>query len=465
MEFREESDSMGAVRVPASSLWGAGTERARQALADSGRSIPLEVIHALGLVKAACSKVNLALCRLDQGRADLIWQAAMEVASGIHDREFVLDLFQTGSGTSANMNANEVIANRANELAGFRRGAKSAVHPNDHVNMGQSSNDVFPTSIHVAACIHASKQLIPSLAKLEKMLEEKADCWDGIVKPGRTHLMDATPVRMGQVFSGYAEQVKLGRERIESSLQGLQFLAIGGTAVGTGLNTRPDFGSLVAKALSESTGMPFFEAENHFEAQGAKDALLQHSGSMKSLSAGFSRIANDIRLMGSGPDCGLGELRLVALQPGSSIMPGKVNPVICEAVIQMCIRVIANDFAISLCDFGGVGSIFELNVAMPLLADSILESSRLLSESARLMSEKLLPGMEVNEAHCREMAGKSRMIATRLASVIGYDRAAEVVRRAGEENISIGQAAAGLVDAERLEGLLDPFAMTHPEEE
>lgn len=453
---------MGTIRVPIEALWGASTERARGNFASSGRFVPMEVIHALGLIKAACARVNRDLGILDASRSGLVIQAAGEVASGKHDSHFVLDLFQTGSGTSANMNVNEVISNRANEIAGFPRGTKSPVHPNDHVNMGQSSNDVFPSALHVAVCILSRSELLPLLGRLQAMLEEKARLWDEVVKPGRTHLMDATPVRMGQVFGGFSGQVSHGIERLEAAFHGLESLAIGGTAVGTGINTHPEFGKRVAAELSLVTGIPFFEAENHFEAQGSRDALLHYSGALRTVAVSLSKIASDIRLMGSGPNCGLGELVLPEIQPGSSIMPGKVNPVICEAVVQMSVRIIANDVAASLCDFGGVGSLLELNVAMPLMGDALIESSRLLAESSRLLCEKLLSGLEVDRDRCEKLAGLSLMSGTRLASIIGYDRAAKLVKTAAREGLSIREAASGLVSGEKLDEMLDPVSMTKP---
>ena len=456
--MREESDAMGSVKVPEWALWGAGTERARYTR--SGRLVPLEIIHAIGLIKAACAQVNRDLGKLDEALAERIVNASMEIASGKHDGHFPLEVFQTGSGTSTNMNVNEVIANRVNELAGFARGARKPAHPNDHVNLGQSSNDVLPSALHLAASLHARTALLPELDRLEKALRGKADDWDDVLKPGRTHLMDATPVRMGQVFSGFAEQVRLGVQRIGSSLEGLRYLAIGGSAVGTGINTHPEFGRRVAESLSGSTGMNLCEAVNHFEAQGSKDALLHHSASLRTVAVSLSKIASDIRLMGSGPNCGLGELVLPEIQPGSSIMPGKVNPVISEAVIQMSVRIVANDLAVSFADFGGVGSILELNVAMPLIGDALLESSRLLAESSRLLGEKLLAGLEVNRARCERLSGLSLMAATRLAPFIGYDEASKLVKRAQSEGLTIAEAASGLLPAEKLKEILDMRSMT-----
>ena len=453
-------ESSATSSIPEWAYWGADTERARHNFPRSGRPVPLEIIHAIGSIKACCAAVNRDLGKLDTGLAENIVAASMEVAAGTLDGHFVLDVFQTGSGTSANMNANEVISSRANEMAGFPRGSRHPVHPNDHVNLGQSSNDVFPSALHVAAFFQARSRLLPELDRLEMALMEKAGKWDDAVKPGRTHLMDATPVRMGQVFSGYAKQVGLGIQRIEAALQGLQYLAIGGSAVGTGINTHPEFGSRVAEALSKSTGMPFFEAENHFEAQGSRNALLHYSASIRTVAVSLSKIANDIRLMGSGPNCGFGELVLPELQPGSSIMPGKVNPVIPEAVIQMAVRIVANDLAVSIADFGGVGSILELNVAMPLMGDAVLESSRLLSESSRILREKLLEGLEVDRERCEKLAGLSLMIATRLSPFIGYDEASKLVKRAKSEGSSIREVAANLIPPEKLDEILDLRSMT-----
>ena len=458
--MRVESDSIGPVRIPEWAYWGADTERARHNFPRSGRTVPHEIIHAMGQIKASCAAANRDLGRLSPDLFELIAKASIEVASGKIDGHFVLDVFQTGSGTSTNMNVNEVIANRANELAGFARGSKSPIHPNDHVNLGQSSNDVFPSALNVSAALHARRELLPGLVRLERALQEKAGKWKDVLKPGRTHMMDATPVTMGQVFSGYAEQAKLAVQRIEAALEGLRYLAIGGSAVGTGINTHPEFGRKVCEALSESTGLPFLEAENHFEAQGSKDALLHYSGSLRTAAVSLSKIANDIRLMGSGPNCGLGELVIPELQPGSSIMPGKVNPVISESVIQAAVRIVANDLAVSFSDFGGVGSILELNVAMPLIGDAILESSRLLSESARILCEKLLEQLEVDRERCERLAGLSLMVATRLSSAIGYDEAARIVKRAKSGGLTIREAASGLIEPGKLEEILDLRSMT-----
>lgn len=460
--MRQESDSLGSVDLQEWALWGAGTERARLNFGRSGRMVPIEIVHSLGLLKRACAEANRDLGKLGPELAFAIMEAAGEVASGKHDAHFPLDLFQTGSGTSTNMNVNEVVANRANEMLGSPRGARHPVHPNDHVNMGQSSNDAFPSALHVAVSIFARSNVLTELSRLREALLEKADMWRGVTKIGRTHLMDAMPVTMGQVFSGFAEQVSLGKGRVEAALGGLKFLAIGGSAVGTGVNTHAEFGKRVAAGLSASCEMPFLEAENHFEAQGAKDALLHFSGALRTVSVSLSKIANDIRLMASGPDCGLGELVLPEIQPGSSIMPGKVNPVTSEAVIQMSIRVVANDLAVSLSDFGGVGSILELNVAMPIVGDAVIESSRLIAESARLLREKLLSGLEVDEKRCAALAAESRMMATRLAPLIGYDEAARLVKRAAREGLTLKEAAAGLFPPEKLEAALDLKSMTVP---
>lgn len=458
--MREESDTLGSIGLPDWAYWGASTERARAIFPNSGRLVPLEIIHAIGVIKAACASVNCELGKLDRELARFVVAASEEVASGMHDGHFLLDVFQTGSGTSTNMNANEVISNRANEMAGFPKGSRRPVHPNDHVNLGQSSNDVFPSALHVAVSLNAGNRLLPELDRLRHALLGKAQDWDDVVKPGRTHLMDATPVRMGQVFSGYAEQIRLGIERIESSLEGLKLLALGGSAVGTGINTHPEFGARVAEALSKSIGMPFCEAGNHFEAQGSKDALLHHSGALRTVAVSLSKIAGDIRLMGSGPNCGFGELILPEIQPGSSIMPGKVNPVICEAVIQMSVRIVSNDLAVSMANFGGIGSMLELNVAMPLIGDAILESSRLLSESSRILGEKLLDGLEVNRERCERLAGHSLMAATRLVPFLGYDETSKIVKRAEREGLTIMETASGHLPEEVLEEILDLRSMT-----
>ena len=464
MSDRVEKDSMGEMRVPDWALWGASTQRAVENFPVAKRSIPADLVHALGALKAACARVNLGLGKLDPTLAHAIAAAADEVAEGRHDDHFVVDVYQTGSGTSSNMNANEVIANLANRGLGQPIGAKKPVHPNDHVNMGQSSNDTFPTAIHIAAKIAIARRLRPALERVAHKLAEHARNWDHVVKIGRTHLMDATPVRMGQVFAGYATQAQNGLARLDHALAELQDLAIGGTAVGTGINTHPQFGSLVAAELSRRTGLPFREAPNHFEAQAAKDACVQASAALKTVAVSLSKIANDIRWLGSGPRCGLFELLLPETQPGSSIMPGKVNPVICESVIQVACRVLGNDAVVSLAGLGGVGSLLELNVAMPVLADALMESIHLLANVCDVFHDKLLQGLEVNADRCRSLIDQSLMMVTSLAPVLGYDEAAKLAKQAFKEGKTIRQLVTerNLIPAPRLNELLDPRSMTEP---
>jgi fumarate hydratase class II len=435
----------------------------------SGRPIPKPVIHALGLLKAACAQANQDLGKLPADQACTIIAAAEEVARGELDEHFPVDVYQTGSGTSSNMNANEVIANRVRQQAGGSpgdRNASGAVHPNDHVNMGQSSNETFPTAMHVAAALAIHGELIPALGRLHAVLGGHARAWDDVVTIGRTHLMDATPIRMGQVFSGYAAQARYAQAQAAAALDAMcTGLPIGGTAVGTGLNTDASFGARVSAELSRRTGLTLTEADNHFAAQGAKDQFVAVSGHLKTIAIGLTKIANDIRWLGSGPRCGLGELVLPAIQPGSSIMPGKVNPVICEAVIQAACRVVGNDATIAMAATGGVGSIFELNVAMPVIADSLLESIDLLARAAGVFVDKLLTGLEVDRARCRELIERSLMMVTALAPVLGYDAAGALVKEAFARDMTIRQLVVEkrLLDPARLDGLLDPRSMTEPE--
>jgi fumarate hydratase class II len=376
----------------------------------------------------------------------------------------VVDVFQTGSGTSTNMNANEVISNRCSQVASKPIGSKQPVHPNDHVNMGQSSNDTFPTAMHVAAALALQNDLRPALLRLHEDLAEKAKRWDRITKIGRTHLMDATPIRMGQVFGGYAQQAKLAAARCTLAEKALSELAIGGTAVGTGINTHPRFGKMVSAELSRLTGVKFREARNHPEAQAAKDGYVQASGELKTIAISLSKIANDIRWLGSGPRCGLFELSLPATQPGSSIMPGKVNPVICESVIQVAARVVGNDTAISLGGFGGVGSILELNVAMPMMADALMESIRLLANSTTMFCDRLLADLQVNEEIATGLIEGSLMMVTSLAPVIGYDNAAAAAKQAFAEGKTIRELMLekGLLSEKELDRLLNAERMTRP---
>ncbi len=459
--FRIERDSLGEVRVPADALWGAQTQRAVENFPISGIRFSRTFIRALGLIKYAAAKVNLELGLLDEERANAIMQAAQEVIDGKWDDHFPIDIFQTGSGTSTNMNANEVIANRANVLLGGELGAKSPVHPNDHVNKGQSSNDVIPSAIHIAAYLDVNETLLPGLRHLHETLVKKAEAWDHLVKTGRTHLMDAMPIRLGQEISGWARQVELGIARVEAALPRLAELALGGTAVGTGINTHPEFGARVAAAIAELTGLPFREAENHFEAQAAQDAAVELSGQLKTVAASLMKIANDLRWMNSGPIAGLQEIRLPALQPGSSIMPGKVNPVISEAVRMVAAQVFGNDVAIN---FGGALGDFELNVMLPVIAHNLLQSINILGNAARVLADKAVAGFTVNEEHIAALVGRNPILGTALNPIIGYDKAAEVVKKALAEGRTVKEIVVemGLLSEEEAARILDPRLMTEP---
>ncbi len=461
METRIERDSLGEVAVPADALYGAQTQRAVENFPISGMRFPRSFIRALGLIKAAAAQVNRELGLLDERRANAIVQAAQEVAEGRWDDQFPIDIFQTGSGTSTNMNANEVIANRAIQLLGGRIGTRDPVHPNDHVNMGQSSNDVIPTAIHVAAYLEIREELLPALQHLHQALQEKAVELDDVVKTGRTHLMDAMPIRMGQEFSGYAAQIAQGMQRLEGMLPRLAELAIGGTAVGTGINAHPEFGRRVAATLAEATGIPFREAENHFAAQAAQDTAVELSGVLKTLAVSLMKIANDLRWMNSGPLAGLGEITLPALQPGSSIMPGKINPVIPEAVTMVCAQVMGNDVTVSI---AGQSGNFELNVMLPVIAHNLLESLRLLANASRVLADKAVRGLVVNRERIAALVERNPILVTALNPVIGYDRAAEIAKRAYAEKRSIREVAREMTELsdEELDRLLDPRALTGP---
>jgi fumarate hydratase class II len=454
-EYRIERDSMGEMKVPASALYGPQTQRAVENFPISGEPLPAEFIRTLGLLKQVCARVNAGLGLLDPGIAAAIVQAAGEVAVGKWDAEFPVDVFQTGSGTSTNMNANEVIAHRAGAILGAR------VHPNDHVNLGQSSNDVFPAALHVSALIGIEQRLIPALDHLRAALVQKARDWDGIIKTGRTHLMDATPIRLGQEFGGYASQVEHGIARLAAVLPDLRELALGGTAVGTGLNTHPEFAARVAADLSRVTGTEFREAGNHFEAQASQDAATWASGALNTIAASLMKIANDIRLMNSGPRCGLAEVALPAVQPGSSIMPGKVNPVICESVIQVGAQVAGNHVAITV---GTQWGQLDLNTMLPLIARNLLESIRLLANAARVFADRAIEGLVANEDVCRAYVEISPGMATALNPLIGYDRAAEIARRAFAERRPVRELAREMTDltAEQIERALDPRRQTEP---
>ncbi|MGD0549745.1 MAG: class II fumarate hydratase [Candidatus Bathyarchaeia archaeon] len=431
---RVEHDTMGSVAVPASAYYGAQTQRALDNFRISGLVFPRRFIRALGIVKEAAAYVNMQLGLLDEKKGKAIGQAAQEVTDGKLDPQFIVDVFQTGSGTSTNMNANEVIANRAIELLGGNRGEKQVVHPNDHVNMSQSSNDVFPTAIHISAVEAIVVDLLPALKKLVLALEEKADEFSDVVKPGRTHLQDAVPVTLGQEFSGYASMIAHGIERIEKAKSSLLELPIGGTAVGTGLNADPDFGGLVVRRINEMTQLEFYPSKNKFEALQNRDAAVETSGALRSVAVSLMKISNDLRLLSSGPEAGLGEIELPALQPGSSIMPGKVNPVAPESVSMVCAQVIGNDLAITI---AGQSGILELNVMMPLIAFNLLQSIEIMTNATRLLAEKCIAGIKANRARCEELAEKSYALATAITPSIGYDRAAHIVKKAQSENKTI----------------------------
>ena len=455
--YRTESDSMGKMKVPSDAYYGAQTARAVENFPVSGRTLPREFVRAMGVVKLAAAETNAELGFLKKNIARAVARAAREVLEGKLDAHFVVDVFQTGSGTSTNMNANEVIANRAAELLG----GKTRVHPNDHVNMGQSSNDVIPTAMHVSALESIEKELIPSLEYLEKALSAKAKKFDRIVKIGRTHLMDATPIRLGQEFGGYASMVSHGISRLKGVRNDLSELAIGGTAVGTGINTHKSFGKKAAARISSATGIKFREARNHFEAQASKDAVVQTSGALRTVAVSLMKIANDVRWLGSGPRCGFGEILLPAIQPGSSIMPGKVNPVIGESVTQVAAQVIGNDAAITI---GGQSGNFELNVMMPMMADNLLESIRLLSRVSRVFVDKCVDGIEASEERCGEMIEQSLAMCTSLAPIIGYDDAAAIAKEAHATGSTVREVARkrGVISEEELERVLDPESMTRP---
>ncbi len=457
--FRVERDSMGEIEVPEDALWGASTQRAILNFPISGIRFPRRFIQALGLIKRAAAETNKELGLLDPKIADAIAQAAQEVADGRWDDHFPVDVFQTGSGTSTNMNANEVIANRASEILGGRRGAR-LVHPNDHVNLGQSSNDVIPTAIHLSALLAIKEELVPALTGLEKALRAKAEEFWPIIKTGRTHLMDATPIRLGQEFLGYAGQVERGLRRLRHAEEELSELALGGTAVGTGVNTHPEFARRAIARLSAWTGLNLRETDNHFQAQSAMDGAVEASGVLRTTAISLIKIANDIRWMGSGPRAGLGELLLPEVQPGSSIMPGKVNPVIPESLIQVCAQVIGNDTAVML---GGQWGFFELNTMMPLIGYNLLQSISLLANATRNFTEKCVVGLKATERG-PELVEKGLMLATALAPVIGYDAAAAIAKEAARTGRTIREVArerTGLSEDE-LNRILDPARMVEP---
>ncbi len=459
IEYRLEKDSMGEVKVPKSAYWGAQTQRAIENFPVSGIVFPPVFIRALAIVKRACAGVNREAGILESRIGDAIVRACDEIIEGRFDDQFPVDVFQTGSGTSTNMNVNEVIATRANELIGRSRQIRKIVHPNDHVNMGQSSNDVIPTAIHVSASLQIGEKLIPALKDLQDRIGERQKKYGGVVKTGRTHLMDAMPITLEQEMSAWAAQVEHARKRIEGTLPRFHELAIGGTAVGTGINAPAGFGARVAQKISEMTGIEFHEAANHFEAQATQDAAVELSGQLKTFATGLIKIANDIRWMNSGPVAGLAEIRLPALQPGSSIMPGKANPVILEAARMVGAQVIGNDSVITLSNSMGE---FQLNVMLPVIAHNLLQSISMLASITLLVAGKVIEGFEVNEERIAALLGQNSIIAAVLNRIIGYDRGAEVVKKAMEEKKTVQEVVVemGYLSAEEAAEVLDPTRMT-----
>ncbi|MBL4590884.1 MAG: class II fumarate hydratase [Phycisphaerales bacterium] len=477
---RMEKDSMGEMPVPSDVLYGASTQRAVLNFPISGRAVPDELIRAFAVLKAAAAHANAKLGKLDAEKAKSIEAACDLIQNGLCEqggiaRHFPIDIFQTGSGTSTNMNSNEVIANLVCQSLGAPIGSSKdasylkktgAVHPNDDVNMGQSSNDTFPTAMHISAARAIKSDLLPAVTRLAEALDAKAKAWDEVVKIGRTHLQDATPIRLGQEFSGYASQMHHSEERLHRALHTLGELPIGGTAVGTGINTHPRFSELVCAELTNTTGIHFREAVNHFEAQHAKDGIVEVSGLLKTIAVSLSKIANDIRWLGSGPRCGIGELKLPAVQPGSSIMPGKVNPVICEAVVMVSCQVIGNDAAVTTGGLGGVGSLLDLDVAMPMMGACVLDSIGLLAGACNTFNDKLLAGLEPDRERCEALIEGSLAMCTSLVPVIGYDASAKLAYQAFAEGKTVRELALeqGILDADRLNELLDAGSMTSPQE-
>jgi fumarate hydratase, class II len=456
-EFRVEKDSLGEVQVPKDALYAAQTQRAVDNFPISGQRFGRRFIEAMGLIKRAAAETNKELGNLDAEIADAIAEAATEVAAGKWDDEFVLDIYQTGSGTSTNMNTNEVVAARASQILGRDHG----VHANDHVNFGQSSNDTIPTAIHVSARLAIEHELLPALEYLRGALAAKARAFDHVVKSGRTHLMDATPVRLGQQFAGYAHQVARGADRVRAASEELSELALGGTAVGTGINTHEAFASRAIARISEYSELSFVEAENHHEAQAAKDAAVSTAGALNVVATSFMKIADDVRWLSSGPTSGLSEIRLPAIQPGSSIMPGKVNPVMSEAMMMVAARVMGNHTTVTV---AGQRGNFELNVMMPVLSHALLESITLLANVARAFTDNCVVGIQANEARCKELLEKNPSIATALNPFIGYDRASEIAKKAAKEGRSVREVALemGLMPEDELDEALDVRDMTEP---
>ncbi len=468
---RIERDSMGEVQLPAEAYYGAQTQRAVENFPISGRPLPPELIHALGLVKLAAASANLQLGKLTAGprglkttQVEALMTACREVAAGRWDDQFPVDVFQTGSGTSSNMNANEVIANRAVELAGGDRfRPEKAIHPNDHVNMGQSTNDIFPTAIHVAVALGIQQRLLPALKRCRDVLREKAAAWMKILKIGRTHLADATPLALGQEIGGLARQLDLSLDRARRALQSVCELPAGGTAVGTGINTHRQFGQRVAEVLSKETGIPFAEAADHFEANAQRDGLVECHAELKTIAVSLFNVANNLRLLASGPRCGYYEIKLPDRQPGSSIMPGKVNPVLCEALMQVAARVVGHDQAMTLC--GASGGQFQLNIMMPVMGDTVLESVRLLAASTKAFVDLALLEMEANPAACQAAVEKSLAMVTGLNPYLGYDRAAALAKEAFHTGQTIRELCRQkqVLPEDQLNKALDPWRMTQPE--
>lgn len=459
-EFRIEKDSLGEVRVPANALYGAQTQRAAENFPISGTRFPRAFVAALGTIKLAAARANRELGLLDEEKAGAIIDAAQSVIEGELDDEFVLDIYQTGSGTSTNMNANEVISNVASQALGGERGSK-LVHPNDDVNMSQSSNDVIPSAMHVAARVAIERDLIPAVARLQDAFDTKAKAFDDVVKSGRTHLMDATPVRLGQEFGGYASQLQHGVHRLRAASNELAELALGGTATGTGINRHVDFPAKAIAQIGDITGLAFREAENHFEAQAAKDAYVSASGTLNTLAVSLLKIANDLRHLSSGPTSGLSEIRLPAVQPGSSIMPGKVNPVLSEAMMMVAARVMGNHTTVTV---GGQHGNFELNVMMPVMAHAVLESISSLTGACEAFRTRCVEGIEVDRERCRELLELNPSIATALNAAIGYDKASQVAKKAAAERRSVREVVRemGLLSDEELDATLDVREMTEP---
>lgn len=472
-DFRTERDSMGDVQVPAKAYYGAQTQRAVENFPVSGWPLPPALIHAMGLVKWACAKANRQLGKmtgsgknpLTDEQADALEAACLEVFEGKLDSEFPIDVFQTGSGTSSNMNVNEVIANRAIEIIGGDRfAAEKPIHPNDHVNMGQSTNDTFPTAIHVAVGIEIQNNLRPALVRLDEALSAKAKQWDEILKIGRTHLMDATPLRLGQEIGGMARQISLSVERSLRAIEAVAELPVGGTAVGTGINTHPQFGSTVSKLIAKKTGIPFEEAVDHFEANAHRDGLVEAHGQLKTVAVSLLNVANNIRWLGSGPRCGYYELKLPSRQPGSSIMPGKVNPVMCESLMQVAARVMGNDGVITTS--GAVGGQFQLNIMMPVMGHTVLESIHLLAAGANAFVEFCVEEMQANEEACNAAIEQSLSMVTSLNPYIGYDKASNLAKQAFASGQTIRELCIeeNILPEETLKEALDPWSMTEPQE-